>query len=265
MTQYKPNIPQPSDLISVSQDDLLKNFQYLNTFLDVEHQQSGLDTTATGSGRHRTVSMPNSGTLTIASITPSVSPTTITTAAPLPASFATGDSVYIKEATGTVQTVIENKSFIATKTGASTFTIAVNTSGKTYTGGGYIGINPAIPSGTTEILYTNNGNLFSRNSLRVMNITGGAGSLGPEGYINLASNFILQYGIVNKDGAASGTVTFPIEFPSNVFSITIGIIRNDSSTDQFVYINSALPIDKTKFSYTRSTNTSAFYWMAIGI
>jgi hypothetical protein len=57
MAIYKANIPQPGDLISVSQADLLNNFIYLNTMLDREHVQAPQDTANAQIGGHRFMSM----------------------------------------------------------------------------------------------------------------------------------------------------------------------------------------------------------------
>ena len=60
---YKANIPQPTDQISISQDDILKNFQAINTFVGVDHYGFG---TGSDEGRH----LFNQGTApTVASAT----------------------------------------------------------------------------------------------------------------------------------------------------------------------------------------------------
>lgn len=52
---YQPNIPQATDLISVSQNDILNNFKAIGTAFDVNH----VDFNATGAGKHFKVEMPN--------------------------------------------------------------------------------------------------------------------------------------------------------------------------------------------------------------
>lgn len=54
---FQPNIPQATDLISVSQSDILQNFQAINTSYAVNHQ--GFN--AVGTGKHKFVEMPNQG------------------------------------------------------------------------------------------------------------------------------------------------------------------------------------------------------------
>lgn len=52
---FQPNIPQPTDLISVSQDDILQNFQSIDAAWNINH----VDFNATGEGKHKYVEMPN--------------------------------------------------------------------------------------------------------------------------------------------------------------------------------------------------------------
>ncbi len=51
---FQRNIPQPGDLISVSQDNLLQNFQAINDSYDVNHILFNL----AGDGKHKFVEMP---------------------------------------------------------------------------------------------------------------------------------------------------------------------------------------------------------------
>jgi len=51
---YLPNIPQPNDQLSVSQGNLLTNFQGLNTFVNVNH----VDFTSADAGKHKFASFP---------------------------------------------------------------------------------------------------------------------------------------------------------------------------------------------------------------
>lgn len=55
---YDPNIPQPADLISQSQAQLLSNFQSLNTLYGLEH--FAFDAASTG-GKHKFVTLPDQG------------------------------------------------------------------------------------------------------------------------------------------------------------------------------------------------------------
>lgn len=54
---FDPNIPQPGDLISVSQNDILQNFQSIDTTVNTNH----VDFNAAGAGKHKFVEMPNQG------------------------------------------------------------------------------------------------------------------------------------------------------------------------------------------------------------
>lgn len=51
---YKNNIPQSTDLLSQSQDDILNNFQEIKTFLEINHE----DFNAAGQGKHIHVTFP---------------------------------------------------------------------------------------------------------------------------------------------------------------------------------------------------------------
>ena len=53
-SDYNPNIPQSSDLLSVSQGDLLDNFGAIQALIDVNH----VDFAAVGAGKHTFVEMP---------------------------------------------------------------------------------------------------------------------------------------------------------------------------------------------------------------
>lgn len=57
MSSYQPNIPQPNDLLSESQGDILGNFQTLNTVYGTNHYP--FDNATVGEvGKHKFVSMP---------------------------------------------------------------------------------------------------------------------------------------------------------------------------------------------------------------
>lgn len=57
MTDYNPNIPQASDLISVSQGQLLNNFSQANVVIARDHYAFD-DTTAGDQGLHKHVTFP---------------------------------------------------------------------------------------------------------------------------------------------------------------------------------------------------------------
>jgi len=52
---FQPTIPKSTDLISVSQGDILNNFTAIGTSFDVNH----IDFNAAGAGKHKFVEMPN--------------------------------------------------------------------------------------------------------------------------------------------------------------------------------------------------------------
>jgi hypothetical protein len=54
MPTYKPNIPQPADIMSQSQNDILENFQQINTVFAVNH----VAFEAAGEGKHTQVTLP---------------------------------------------------------------------------------------------------------------------------------------------------------------------------------------------------------------
>lgn len=56
---YQANIPQPTDLLSQSQSDLLNNFQALQTLIDVNH----VDFASGDQGKHKWVTFPLQGAI----------------------------------------------------------------------------------------------------------------------------------------------------------------------------------------------------------
>src|SRR5271156_6351075 len=54
---YQNNIPQPTDLLSKSQGDLLNNFAALKTLIDVNH----VDFNSADQGKHMWVTLPSQG------------------------------------------------------------------------------------------------------------------------------------------------------------------------------------------------------------
>lgn len=56
-TSYTPNIPQPSDIPAQSQDQILQNFQTINTFYGVNHVPLTNGTAAADAGIHTFVNM----------------------------------------------------------------------------------------------------------------------------------------------------------------------------------------------------------------
>jgi hypothetical protein len=54
---WQTNIPQATDLISVSQNDLLQNFQAVDAAWNINHD----DFNSATQGKHKFVEMPNQG------------------------------------------------------------------------------------------------------------------------------------------------------------------------------------------------------------
>lgn len=95
---------------------------------------------------------------------------------------------------------------------------------------------------------------------------GSNGSFPQNGYTFLPGGFIFQWGVVLNPGA-SGTVTFStsgcLDFPSNIFNVSLTQRRDASNSAQGMYINGALT--KTAFSYNGSSSSDqALFWTAIG-
>jgi hypothetical protein len=183
MAIYKQNIPQPTDLLAVSQVDLLNNATYLDTFLEVEHQQSGRDNSAVGSGRHKTVSMPNQGAA------------------------------------------------------------------------------PAVPAGTTGILYQLTNELYHRNATRITQLTGNFAAAA-SGWTILAGGIKLQWGLRTTPNS-SGVISFVPPFSAPPWTIQVSLYR--ASGNQSVTIDSGTPPTAAGFNYLTSSGGSiGIYWFAIG-
>jgi len=56
-SDYNPNIPQPTDLLSVSQGNLLNNFGAIQALIDINH----VDFAAADAGKHKWVTLPLQG------------------------------------------------------------------------------------------------------------------------------------------------------------------------------------------------------------
>jgi hypothetical protein len=59
MMAYNSNIPQPSDLLSQSQSDLLNNFMAIQALIDVNH----VDFASGDQGKHKWVTLPSQGAI----------------------------------------------------------------------------------------------------------------------------------------------------------------------------------------------------------
>jgi hypothetical protein len=89
----------------------------------------------------------------------------------------------------------------------------------------------------------------------------GPGQPVSNGYQYLAGGLLIQWGSVSTAGG-SGTISFPIAFPNNAFSITTSYNRSSTSSAHTVYTTS---LTQSQFTYASdSTSISNLYWMAIG-
>lgn len=97
------------------------------------------------------------------------------------------------------------------------------------------------------------------------NLTLGTRSIAANGYTRLPNGLILQWGVSGSIGQdSSGSVTFPIAFPSAVYCITItgrqAINTTSGGSDTISTQNT------TGFTIAHGADgTSSFYWMAIGV
>lgn len=130
-----------------------------------------------------------------------------------------------------------------------------------------------IADGTNAMIYSDNGNLFMDSAtlagpyqLTTVNATLPVAKFGAinNGWTFLGGGLIMQYGSVNSPGG-SGTVTFPVTFPSSVYSVQLTLSRNASSTVVSAYVNSASAVGPSSFAYTAtSSGSTTLYWVAIG-
>jgi len=109
--------------------------------------------------------------------------------------------------------------------------------------------------GTTQLFYREESNGDE------IQMTGG--TVAAEGSITLPGGLILKWGKKTTAGT-SGTITFATAFPTQVLSITLGMIRNNSSSTQAIYVNSAAAIGPASFNYTNTSSNTDFFWQAIG-
>ncbi len=87
---------------------------------------------------------------------------------------------------------------------------------------------------------------------------------GGNGYTFIPGGLVYQYGSSSAvTNSSSTTITFPIKFTANVFSIQLTAVTNDNSTIRLSLLNSPT---LTQFTTTQ-TSSSHFinlYWVAIG-
>lgn len=140
-----------------------------------------------------------------------------------------------------------------------------------------------IGDGTDSLLYSDNGNVFfgsvtGAGAFQLTTYNAGAnfganaaygappaGFTQEGGWSFLPGGLILQYGFYGKAGAtgSSGTVQFPIAFPTGNFIVNLSLYRN--SGDQDATIDSGTPPSTTAFKFrTSSSGSDGVYWFAIG-
>jgi len=119
-------------------------------------------------------------------------------------------------------------------------------------GADQIAVNNA---GVTSVSLGNGDSLFTEaNGLGTWHCTGGSAQLGfsgafgssiaANGWQKLPSGLIVQWGQFDASASVSGTTTFPIAFPNNLFSLTFGTGSAAS----------------TAAPYCTSSNTASFTW-----
>lgn len=89
----------------------------------------------------------------------------------------------------------------------------------------------------------------------------GPSSIAATGYTYLPGSVILQWGSIASTGKDT-TVTFPLPFPSNIFSVTIA--RTQSSSSNTNYGVNTVSTSGFDFAADSSSAGITLYWMAVG-
>src|SRR5271169_782369 len=134
-------------------------------------------------------------------------------------------------------------------------------------------INDGINTDTALFNLTGGNKLqqLTRNFVPTATFTNTPATTG-SGYTFLPGGLIYQFGLYDAGSggvAASGTITFPLPFPGNIFNIQLQMISKSggTSSDHTLYVQLD-KITKTNFLWQIDTATSAvtgIYWTAIGI
>lgn len=108
----------------------------------------------------------------------------------------------------------------------------------------------------------NDTQLFFRSGLGIISrFTGGLALGDGFQYVGLV---LMQWGSTTAvTSSSSTTVTFPIPFPANVFSVQVTIVTNSNSTIRLSLLNDATLTGFTT-TQTSSSNFTKMYWFAIG-
>ena len=81
---------------------------------------------------------------------------------------------------------------------------------------------------------------------------------------NWVGGILLQWGSTTAvANSSSTTVTFPVTFPTAVFSVQATVVTNDNSSIRFSILNNASPSGFVT-SQTSSAHFTRLYWFAIG-
>ena len=131
---------------------------------------------------------------------------------------------------------------------------------------------PGLLDGSTGVLYANaspgTSQPFWQNALGSFQIaTMGASSLVTPGYINIGG-ILIQWGknALSSSGTVT-TITYPIPFPTAVFTITLGLFNtaNNSPSVNCAFIKDGT-VTLTNFKMTNSSSGTLdnTYWLAIG-
>jgi len=126
---------------------------------------------------------------------------------------------------------------------------------------------PVLPGLMNGVLFATGGNPWWQNAaagtpfkFALIN----QNNIAANGYISLGG-VIFQWGSVNAPGA-TGTVNFPLAFPSGnpPFTVQISVRRDGSTSTQGAYIDGA-PL-AASFKYTGSSNSAqTLFWFAVGV
>jgi hypothetical protein len=147
---------------------------------------------------------------------------------------------------------------------------------------GYHNVIHMVPQGSNPAPVTGYGQLFSKsiNSVitddalfwetgtgLIQQLTSNVVPLpATNGYTFLPGGILIQWGLVNAP-TFTGTVTFNIPFPANVFNVQTTLVAKAGGTSAS---NTVAPISGTitqsgfQYNFTGSSSYVAFYWFAIG-
>ena len=122
------------------------------------------------------------------------------------------------------------------------------------------------PSGTDSSWYSKTVSgvqqAFFKNAAGTETQLTGIRSIGTNGYSLLPGGVIMQWGISTISGALT-TVSFPLTFPTAVYSITMTPLKTGSSQNNTQTIQT-VTTSSFKYNFATGTGVTQLYWMAIG-